>query len=117
MAELIDVCWLEVRGRFDIKSLSPGILYQVSFLVMLKDSAYGWEVPINFRLVLPGGKIQEHKENLKDMIKNRWIEIPAGVFVVTAQDSGEMEFSIYGFQGGSWKRGLVIKGVVIKPRN
>ena len=117
MATLIDVCWLEVHGRFDVKSLSTGILYQASFLVMLKDSAYGWKFPVTLLIEHPGGRKQEHKENFMDKIREQWIEILVGEFVVTAQDSGEMEFSIYEFQGGSWKRGLVIKGVVIKPKN
>ena len=72
------VCWLEVHGKFDTRKLSLGILYQVSFIVMLKDSAQGWEVPINVRLVLPGGKKQQHKENLNEKLRECWIEIPVG---------------------------------------
>ena len=55
-----------MKGKFGTGMLSPGILYQVSFIVMLKDSAQGWELPINVRLVLPGGKKQQHKENLME---------------------------------------------------
>ncbi|OIV93321.1 hypothetical protein TanjilG_23093 [Lupinus angustifolius] len=118
VAELKRVCWLEVHGKFDTRKLSPGILYEVSFVVMLKDPAQGWEVPVNVRLVLPGGKKQEHKEKLIDKLRMRKIEIPVGEFVASAGDNGgEMEFSLYEYEGGMWKQGLVIEGVTIKPKN
>ncbi|KAE9597318.1 hypothetical protein Lal_00007801 [Lupinus albus] len=118
VAELKRVCWLEVHGKFDTRKLSPGILYEVSFVVMLKDPSQGWEVPINVRLVLPGGKKQEHKERLIDKLRMREIEIPVGEFVASAGDnSGEMEFTLYEYEGGMWKQGLVIEGVAIKPKN
>ena len=50
-------------------------------------------------------------------MKKQWIKIPIGEFIVTAQDSGEMDISMHRYEGGLWKSGLVIKGVVIKPRN
>ena len=66
MAKLIDVCWLGLHGRFDIKSLSIGILYQVSFLIRLKDLAYGWKFSITIRLEHPEGRKQDEKAMDKD---------------------------------------------------
>ncbi|KAG4906358.1 Protein PHLOEM PROTEIN 2-LIKE A1 [Glycine max] len=117
LAKLKMVCWLEVNGKFGTGMLSPGILYQVSFIVMLKDSAQGWELPINVRLVLPGGKKQQHKENLMEKSRESWIEILVGEFVASEKDVGEMEISMYEHEGGMWKTGLVIEGVAIKPKN
>ena len=117
MAKLKKVCWLEVRGKFDIRKLLPGILYQVSFLIMLEDSSEGWEVPINVRLVLPGGKRQQHKVNLNEKLRENWMEILVGEFVASEKDGGEMDISMYEYEGGMWKSGLVIQGVVIKPKN
>ena len=115
-AELIRVCWLEVHGRLDTRKLTAGVLYEVCFHVMLKDAAQGWEVPVNVRLVLPGGKKQEHKETLINKLKEQWIEILIGQFVAPSHDEGgEMEFSLYEIESGAWKQGLVIKGVSIKP--
>ncbi|KAE8709068.1 Protein PHLOEM PROTEIN 2-LIKE A1 [Hibiscus syriacus] len=51
VAELVQVCWLELVGKFHVSKLSPGTMYQVVFIVMLRDEAYGWEVPVNFRLL------------------------------------------------------------------
>ncbi|XP_073056175.1 lectin-like [Primulina eburnea] len=115
-AELLDVCWLEVHGRFQIASLSPGTTYEVIFIVKLNEPVYGWEVPVNLRLTLPDGSRQEHKENLMEKPRGRWIQIPAGEVRASAEKVGEMEFSLYEYEGGQWKRGLLIKGVSIQPK-
>ncbi|KAA8544785.1 hypothetical protein F0562_019511 [Nyssa sinensis] len=116
VAELLDVCWLEVRGKFQTVKLSQGIMYEVVFVVMLKDPAYGWEVPVILRLTLPDGSTQEHKENLMEKPRGRWIEIPVGEFRTTAEKVGDIGISLCGSEGGNWKRGLVIKGVSIRPK-
>lgn len=103
-------------GKFETKKLSPRTLYEVAFEIMLKDPSYGWEVPVNVRLTLPDGNKQEHKENLMKKPRGEWIEIPVGEFVTSPENTGEIEFSIYEFEGGKWKRGLVIKGVAIRPK-
>ncbi|XP_060192644.1 lectin-like [Lycium barbarum] len=116
-AELLDVCWLEIHGRFNTVRLSPGLIYEVVFIVMLKDPAYGWENPVNLRLILPDGVPQEHTENMVERPREKWIEIPAGEFMTSAdQKNGEIEFYLYEYEGGHWKRGLVIKGAVIRPK-
>ncbi|KAL0352691.1 UNVERIFIED_CONTAM: protein PHLOEM PROTEIN 2-LIKE A1 [Sesamum angustifolium] len=116
VAELLNVCWLEVHGRFDIANLSPGTMYEIVFVLKLKDTAYGWEVPVNLRLTLPDGSRQEHKENLKEKPRGQWIEIPAGEFNTSDKKIGEIEFSLYEYEGGKWKRGLLIKGASIRPK-
>ncbi|KAK9226985.1 hypothetical protein WN943_012033 [Citrus x changshan-huyou] len=116
VAELVQVCWLEIHARLDTTKLSPGISYEVLFVIMLKDPAYGWEVPVSLRLLLPNGTKQEHKENLIVKPRNQWIEIPVGGFKSTPENAGEMEISMYEYEGGKWKRGLVVKGVIIRPK-
>ncbi|KAL3523003.1 hypothetical protein ACH5RR_015837 [Cinchona calisaya] len=115
-AELLNVCWLEVHGRFNTVNLTPGTTYEVTFVVMLKDPAYGWDLPVNLRLILADGSRQEHKENMMEKPRGKWIEVPAGEFE-TLPENGDMEFSLYEYEGGMWKRGLVIKGVVIRPKD
>ncbi|KAK4710667.1 hypothetical protein R3W88_005180 [Solanum pinnatisectum] len=116
-AELLDVCWLEIHGRFNTTKLSPGLIYEVVFIVMLKDPAYGWENPVNLRLILPDGSKQGHTENMVEKPRGKWIEIPAGEFMTSAdQKNGEIEFSLYEYEGGNWKKGLVIKGAVLRPK-
>lgn len=117
VAELLNVCWLEVHGRFNTTNLTPRTLYEVVFVVMLKDPAYGWAIPINLRLILPNGSRQEHKENMMEKARGKWIEIPAGEFETLPENIGEMEISLYEYEGGIWKRGLLIKGVLIRPKH
>ncbi|CAL5213060.1 unnamed protein product [Lathyrus oleraceus] len=116
VVELKKVCWLGVHGKFDTRKLSPGILYQVRFIVMLKDPAQGWERPINMRLVLPGGKKQQRKVNLMEMLRGSWTAVLVGEFVAGEKDGGEMEISLFEYDGGTWKQGLVIRGIGIKPK-
>lgn len=116
VAELLNVCWLEVHGKFEASMLSPGVLYEFVFEVMLRDPAYGWEVPVNLRLTLPDGSKQEHKENLMEKPRGSWIEIVIGEFMASHDKGGEIECSLYEYQGGKWKKGLVIKGVAIRPK-
>ncbi|KAK2969261.1 hypothetical protein RJ640_002972, partial [Escallonia rubra] len=93
-----------------------GIVHEVFFVVMLKEPAYGWEVPVNLRLILPDGCTQEHKENLMEKERGQWIEILAGKFMAVPDNVGDIQFSLYESEAGIWKRGLLVKGVVIRPK-
>ncbi|GAV64363.1 PP2 domain-containing protein [Cephalotus follicularis] len=117
VAELENVCWLEVHGKMETTKLSPETMYEVAFVIMMKDPAYGWEVPVNLRLTLPNGNKQEHKESLMIKPRGQWVEIPVGQFKTSSENVGEIEFSLYEYEGGKWKKGLAIKGVFIRPKN
>ncbi|OMO65794.1 Phloem protein 2-like protein [Corchorus olitorius] len=117
VAELLQVCWLEVHTKFDIAKLSPGTLYQVVAMVMLRDEAYGWEDPVNFRLTLPNGHKVERKETLMNKPKGLWIEIPVGEFTTSSGNSGELDIYFHEYTAGTWKGGLILKGVAILPKN
>ncbi|KAI3695782.1 hypothetical protein L1987_78782 [Smallanthus sonchifolius] len=117
IAEILNVCWLEIHGKFEISKLTPGIKYEVVFVVMLKDPAYGWEVPINVRLILSDGNKQEHKENLMEKPRSKWVEIPVGEFMVEPKKGGFVEFSLYEYEGGAWKKGLLVKGAAVRPKH
>ncbi|KAI3873943.1 hypothetical protein MKW98_001592 [Papaver atlanticum] len=119
VAELVNVCWLEVNGKFDTRKLSPGVKYEILFVVMLKNSACGWGTPVNLRLVHPCGKTQHRKENLQLKPKSQWIELQVGEFQTSPQLSDcekEIQFSLFECENGNWKGGLVIKGVIIRPK-
>ncbi|CAN1282004.1 Protein PHLOEM PROTEIN 2-LIKE A1 [Linum perenne] len=118
-AEVLAVCWLEVHGNFDTAKLSPVTLYEVVYEIMLKDTAVGWEVPVNFRLTLPNGVKQEHKENMMTKPRMQWVEIPVGEFRTSSDknNGGMMEISMYEYEGGTWKKGIIVKGVTIRPKN
>ncbi|KAH7837926.1 hypothetical protein Vadar_019626 [Vaccinium darrowii] len=116
VAELLRVCWLEMNGKFEMVNLSPDTVYEVVFLVMLKDSSFGWEVPVNVKLILPDGTTQQHQEKFMAKPRGSWIEIPAGEFGTSSEKIGDIQFSLYETESGQWKSGLIIKGVVIRPK-
>ncbi|KAL6277550.1 hypothetical protein ACE6H2_021151 [Prunus campanulata] len=114
-AELLKVCWLEVRGKLNTTKLSPGIRYEVVFVVKLQAKAYGWDVPVNLKLTVPhASENRWSKVNLIDKAREQWIEIPVGNFIASPKKPGDVEFSLYEYDG-RWKSGLVIKGVVVRP--
>ncbi|KXG31820.1 lectin-like isoform X2 [Sorghum bicolor] len=121
-ASLQNVCWLEVHGKLELSHLTPGITYDVVFEVMLTEPAYGWTVPVNLRLRFPDGAVQERKEKLQDRPTKQWLELKAGEVKTAAQPGeghsggGELEISLFEYDGGLWKKGLLIKGVKIVPK-
>ncbi|XP_042519708.1 uncharacterized protein LOC122093428 [Macadamia integrifolia] len=116
VAELLKVCWLDVLGKFDTSNLPSGIMYEVAFIVMLKDSATGWEVPVHLRLALPDGKTQEHEEYLLSKPRGEWMKLKVGEFQAYPGKSRDIQFSLFEIEKGNWKSGLIIKGVTIRPK-
>ncbi|CAA7054827.1 unnamed protein product [Microthlaspi erraticum] len=117
-AKLEWVAWLEVVGVFETENLTPNCLYVVVFVVKLIDPSQGWEVPVNFKLVLPTGETKERQENMNLLGRNQWMEIPVGEFKTSPEYiSGKIEFSMHEVKGGLWKSGLIVKGVAIRPQN
>ncbi|KAK3430285.1 hypothetical protein EUGRSUZ_E01962 [Eucalyptus grandis] len=91
MAELLNVCWLDVHGRFDVSKLSLGTTYEVAFVILMRSSGDGWQIPVNIQLTLPDGTKQVHTENLMEKPRGDWIEIKAGELSTTKHKEGEME--------------------------
>ncbi|KAK9105404.1 hypothetical protein Scep_022248 [Stephania cephalantha] len=114
MAELIRVCWLEIDVALDTSYLTEGTIYEVSFVVMLKKDASGWDFPVTLDMEEPNGKKSQCKVNMKDLPREEWIEIRVGDF--TNQKKGELKFFLSGYEGGLWKTGLIVKGASIKPQ-
>ncbi|KAL5977216.1 hypothetical protein ACLOJK_021558 [Asimina triloba] len=114
VANLVNVCWLEVDGKFDTSNLTPNTAYEVAFVVMIDDPAYGWNEPVTLKLVCPDGKVQERKEGLKQKPRGEWMEVHAGDFRTSMEKGGEIQFTLLNYNS-DWKRGLVVKGAVIRP--
>ncbi|GMJ14204.1 ArathNictaba 5, phloem protein 2-A1 [Hibiscus trionum] len=115
IAELVQVCWLELIGKLHVSKLSPGTLYQVVFIAMLRENASGWRRPLKFRLTLPNGRKIEHEETLENKPRENWIEIATVEFETSFENDGEMEIKINEVTN-SWKAGLVVKGIAILPK-
>ncbi|XP_010536679.1 PREDICTED: uncharacterized protein LOC104811622 [Tarenaya hassleriana] len=116
VAKLVEVCWLDISGKFDTKDLTHGTRYEVVFVVGLEDLAYGWDPPVNVTLALPTGQYFERKVSLEEQMRNRWLYISAGEFEASPEMAGEMRFSMHEHNStGTWKKGLLVKGVAIRP--
>ncbi|XP_052135814.1 lectin-like isoform X1 [Oryza glaberrima] len=113
---LQNVCWLEIHGKLELSYLTPGVHYEVLFEVMLIDPAYGWSVPVNLQLKFPDGTVQQRKENLEEKIRMKWLELKVGEVKTQQGQKGEIEISMFEYDGGLWKRGLLIKGIKILPK-
>lgn len=115
---LLNVCWLEIHGRLELSHLTPGADYDVAFQVMLTEPAYGWSTPVTLRLKFPDGTVQERREALQEKPRNQWLELKAGEIkaLPAAGQSGEVEVSLFEYQGGQWKKGLLVKGIKAVPK-
>jgi hypothetical protein len=116
VAALQNVCWLEVTGKLELSHLTPGVTYEVFFEAMLNDPAYGWSTPVNLRLKLPDGTMQQRKENLLAKPRGEWLQLKVGEVKPQKGQNGEAEVSMFEYDGGQWKRGLLIKGIKIIPK-
>ncbi|XP_021758304.1 protein PHLOEM PROTEIN 2-LIKE A1-like [Chenopodium quinoa] len=116
VAKLISVCWLDVRGKLAMKELSPGVTYEVVYVVKLTKSASGWELPLMLRLHAPGDEIKVRQESLLMKPKGEWFELNLGSFQAKADISDEVCFDIFE-RGGHWKTGLIIKAAIIRPKH
>ncbi|RZC84765.1 hypothetical protein C5167_047552 [Papaver somniferum] len=118
--ELIKVCWLDVHGTLDMSKLTPGVNYEVVFIVMLRERSYGWGKPVNLCLVLPDGQRLDQTLVLETMPKSTWIEIHVGDFQTPEQQPGDQEkqvkFNLSEQETLFWKSGLVIEGAIVRPK-
>ncbi|KAI3877081.1 hypothetical protein MKX03_027607 [Papaver bracteatum] len=117
--ELIQVCLLDVHGTLDMSKLTPGVNYEVVFIVMLRDLSFGWDKPVNLCLVLPDGQRLVKEVVLEAMPKSRWIEIHVGDFETPQQPVDQeklVEFRLSGQDMVTWKSGLVIEGAIVRPK-
>ncbi|GFZ02691.1 hypothetical protein Acr_15g0012990 [Actinidia rufa] len=115
VARLSHVCWLDVRGKLQISDLSPGTVYEITYVVKLEKRASGWELPIKLRLSLPDGTVKVRQVSLFEKPRGRDIELQVGTFEAQENEEREVCFDLYE-HGGHWKSGLIIKGAVVKPK-
>ncbi|KAL5731557.1 hypothetical protein ACHQM5_004276 [Ranunculus cassubicifolius] len=115
MARLKRVCFFHVKGKLEIKLLSPGTKYEIVYIIMLEDDAQGWEIPISVEFRFQG---EVYKRNLSLMSRPRgqWIELQFGEFHTSYDLLGDVYFSMSGNEGLEWKSGFLVKGVSIRPK-
>ncbi|KAH9670968.1 F-box protein [Citrus sinensis] len=69
VAELICVCWLEIRGKISTRSLSPGTLYTAYLVYKLTAGSFGFEYqPVVVSVGLVSGESQTRTVYLEEEI-------------------------------------------------
>lgn len=97
-----------------MSEMSSGVVYETAYMVKLTNGGYGWELPITLLIKLTDGKsclkIQEIQA------KDQWIELVGSRFEAKEGEAGEVCFDLYE-HGGHWKSGLIVKGIIIRPKH
>ncbi|KAK8301590.1 hypothetical protein V6Z12_D04G031700 [Gossypium hirsutum] len=141
VAELLHVCWFEIRGRISISMLSPMTHYK-AYLVFQANNVYGFDYhPVNLSVGVVGtegskrsaylqpkkgrrrlySQIREEQPTPGDDVQfpkarvDRWLEVEMGEFFNEGcVDDGELEMSAVEIEGGNWKGSLIFQGIEIR---
>ncbi|KAH7669776.1 Phloem protein 2-like protein [Dioscorea alata] len=132
VAELLNVCWLEIRGKLNTRQLSQHTRYAVYLVFNLSKASYGLGHPPQETSVKLGAHVSSHITRLKTPLKTEysaygydyevvsredgWMEIELGEFDTECGDDGEVEMKLMEIKGGHWKRCLIVQGIEIRPR-
>ncbi|KAJ4888448.1 F-box protein [Raphanus sativus] len=129
IAELIDVCWFEIRGGMHTRYLSPGTRYSVYIVFKTKNGCPGLGYsPVDAEVGLVGqGSSQKliyfvgphGRGGRRDVTKpeareDGWMEVELGQFY---SDSccDDISLSVVKSDTPDWKSGLIIQGFEFRP--
>ena len=113
-AELLQVCWLEVRGS--VRSAVKGNKYKISFYISLKPDAFGWnDCPVY--VMAKFGKDSKYSWK-KIMLLQGKLEI--GELEIEYKDGNNISgsetiyFGLYEVWSGQWKGGLLLHSATVQ---
>uniref|UniRef100_A0A7N2MW20 Phloem protein 2 n=1 Tax=Quercus lobata TaxID=97700 RepID=A0A7N2MW20_QUELO len=118
VAELSKVCWLNIEGTIQTIYLSPGTVYEVVFVVKMKDEGICnmRNFSVTLTIIFPRSKSLTRSANLKEKPLGNWIEILVGEFTMLPENVGDISFKL-GEYSSDWKKGFVVKCATIRPKN
>ncbi|KAG6475607.1 F-box protein PP2-B10-like [Zingiber officinale] len=140
VAELLDVCWLEIHGHFNSKMLSSKTKYAAHLIFKLSDSAVGLDYPpqeasvklgtqssTNLVCLQPNKNQDTDEEDTDEEATGHvvpqsrgdgWMEIELGELYNNGEEGedNEVDISLLEVKGGHWKDGLIIEGIEIRPK-
>jgi hypothetical protein len=144
VAELVKVCWLEIRGKISKRALSPGTTY-AAYLVLLKspEGMHGFEYsPAQVAFGEGSGRaVYLYAEESGPRLNHRgmgmrrqqqvrrgegeyprsrtdgWLEVELGEYYVNHDgDASDLEMHVMEVKDLNWKSGLLIQGIEIRPK-
>ena len=111
VAELKNVCYLEISGSIWTVDLSPGTLYEVVFVIKIKEYNNISNFLLKLTVVPPDVRfVQQRYEKVNEKPLEKWIQIVVGEF-------GNVTFLLEGTETRSWKSGLLVKCAILRPKN
>ncbi|NP_001296645.1 F-box protein PP2 [Cicer arietinum] len=131
VAELLNVCWLEIRGKINAVALSPNTQY-TAYLVFNMIGDWGFqnlpvEVTIDGARSYSSSKLVCLDPNVEGRPHNRviglqrpsvrsdgWLEIEMGEFFSSGLEDDEVRMSVVEIKGQNWKRGLFVEGIEVR---
>lgn len=144
-AELLAVCWLEVKGKFNTNMLSSDTSYAAYLVYKIGQVSHGLDFPaktlvrhvseiedtddlndVATTVYLKPPKTGEGTQNsahthrqviggVPQMRADGWMEIELGRFYNDEKMDGEVDMRFMETRELHWKSGLIVEGIDIRP--
>ncbi|XP_045809078.1 putative F-box protein PP2-B12 [Trifolium pratense] len=145
VVELLNVCWLDIRGKINTLALSPNTHYE-TYLVFNMINGFGFEkekYPVELSVDVEDGrcstkivilvdpdvkcrrlnKILDSQHNNEFELRrpsvrsDKWLETKIGEFFNSGVEDREVQMSFTGIRGVyPLKRGFFVEGIEIRPK-
>ncbi|XP_019183863.1 PREDICTED: putative late blight resistance protein homolog R1B-17 [Ipomoea nil] len=131
VCELLNVCWLEIKGMVDTKCLLKMTCYSAYLLFKLKERTQWVHTGLtSVRYLKDKGSYSESRrsqvfltesKSFKDsgqfpnIRQDGWMEIKLGDFYVTSGNEGMVEIRFWNIENLHWKWGLIVRGIDVRP--
>lgn len=143
VAKLIDVCWLEIRGKIKASMLSPSTIYVAYLVYKMSQDYYGFNsLPVNVSVgttkdntntgivsLDTRGNSRRRRSlfsrwlSVMPMIyecpkqrRDDWLEVEIGEFYIQGDEDGDVEMALWEVEAGNRKCGLLVQGIEIRPK-
>ncbi|CAN4107155.1 unnamed protein product [Withania somnifera] len=131
VAELLNVCWLDIQGKINTSLLVKKTSYSAYLVFKLSGNARELEkgiASVRFVKEKPKGtdeegytvfiaKAKEDEEcgRFPHLRSDGWMEIKLGEFFNNFGEDGEVEMRLMENKNPNWKSGIIVKGIDIRP--
>ncbi|KAH6772531.1 hypothetical protein C2S51_010935, partial [Perilla frutescens var. frutescens] len=121
--ELIMVSWLEIKAKFNTRSLSPNTTYGAYLVIQVAKRAFGLEIlPMEVSVEVGNcktrGTICMNRDECGGGVRDRgdgWLEVEVGEFYNHGSER-EVIMEFGEIKGDHLKGGLLIEGIQLRPK-
>ncbi|KAE8658454.1 F-box family protein [Hibiscus syriacus] len=128
VAELKLVWWLDVKGKIETRILSPNTNYAIYLVFRLRyrhtsgfrRRTVGLNVNIDGMIPMGARRVSLDSRDEPQHLRERgdeWMEVEMGEFWNECGDGGSVEFCLKEIDTNFHKRGLIIEGIEIRPKD